>query len=289
MKKKILAATLLIVYGIFLVKLLVFKDMPLIRVGVLRLNFGGTHEGPANLIPFRTIFPYLLGEKGWIIAGINLVGNIVLLVPIGLLVGFVFRNMTWKKAIWLAIAAGMVIEGMQTLLHVGIFDIDDVILNGLGVLIGFGLYTIFPKPVQPMGKRNILVAAIAGIIGIAILYSVFIYQKSPVSIGFEAAVENGQPAQLDQGTGKVVAGDDPCNGTGGTGQIIGTGNKTITIRRKDGVVQLIHFTEQTTIRNAAGPVPASYLKTGVRVTLVVGEDQDGKTVASHILICLTPG
>lgn len=289
MKKPILAATLLIAYSIFLVKLLVFKDMPLIRVGVLKLNFGGTHEGPPNLVPFKTIFPYLLGEKGWIIAGINLIGNIVLLVPIGLLAGFVFRNMTWKKTIGLAIAAGMLIEGMQTLLHVGIFDIDDVILNGLGVLIGFRLYRIFPKPVQPMGKRNILIIAIVAMIGLAVFYSVFIYRKGPLSVGFEPAVENGQPAHSDPQAGRMTPGDDPCGGTGGTGQIISTGNKTITIKRKDGFVQLIHFTDKTTIRDAAGPVPASDLKTGVRVTLVVGEDEDGKTVASHILICLTPG
>ena len=61
------------------------------------LNFGGMHEGKANLLPFKTILPYLLGKKGLIIGGINLVGNIILLVPMGFLVLFVFRNITWKK------------------------------------------------------------------------------------------------------------------------------------------------------------------------------------------------
>ena len=53
--------------------------------------------------------------------------------------------MNWKKAVLWAIASGLMIEGSQVLLHVGIFDIDDVILNGVGVLLGFGLQIIFVK------------------------------------------------------------------------------------------------------------------------------------------------
>jgi hypothetical protein len=54
---------------------------PTDQVGSLILNFAGTNAGHGpNFVPFRTILPYLLGFKGWIIAGINLVGNIALLV-----------------------------------------------------------------------------------------------------------------------------------------------------------------------------------------------------------------
>ena len=145
MKKRLLSAFILIVYSAILIKVMVFKDMPLIRIGSLRFNFGGTQEGPANLIPFKTILPYLLGEKGFMIAAINLVGNIVLLVPIGLIVPLVFRNITWKKSLAVALAAGFAIEGMQALLHVGIFDIDDVLLNGLGVMVGYWAFKILLK------------------------------------------------------------------------------------------------------------------------------------------------
>jgi hypothetical protein len=55
---------------------MVFKDLPTIRVGQLMLNFGA-HEGPANLIPFKTIIPYLLGQGGLIIGGLNIGGNII--------------------------------------------------------------------------------------------------------------------------------------------------------------------------------------------------------------------
>ena len=69
------------------------------------------------------------------IAGINLIGNIALLVPIGILVPFLYENITWKKSLVLAFFSGLIIEVMQVMLHVGIFDIDDVILNALGVMI----------------------------------------------------------------------------------------------------------------------------------------------------------
>ena len=142
MKKRITLTIILIAYSAILIRVLVFKDLPLIRIGSLRFNFGGTHTGAANLLPFSTILPYLLGKKGWMIAVINLAGNIVLLAPIGFLVPFIYRKMTWKKSLALAVAAGFALEGMQAVFRVGIFDIDDVILNGLGVMVGYWTFTM---------------------------------------------------------------------------------------------------------------------------------------------------
>lgn len=142
MKKQLLLAVILIAYFAILVKIMVFKDIPLIRIGSLVFRFGGTQDGPANLVPFRTILFYLLGEKGAIISFINLAGNIFLLSPVGFLVPFIYSHMTWKKSIVLGIAAGFILEGMQALLHVGIFDIDDVLLNGLGVITGYWAFVI---------------------------------------------------------------------------------------------------------------------------------------------------
>jgi glycopeptide antibiotics resistance protein len=62
--------------------------------------------------------------------------------------------MTWKKTLALAIATGLAIEGMQEVLHVGIFDIDDVILNGLGVVIGYWAFTMLAKKVRSMKSKK---------------------------------------------------------------------------------------------------------------------------------------
>ena len=151
--KRLLSTCMLTAYGAILIKVMVFKDIPAIRVGPLMINFGGAHEGPANLLPFKTILSYLLGERGLMIAFINLVGNIVLLVPIGFLVPFINQNMTWKKSLALAAATGFSIEGMQALFQVGIFDIDDIILNGSGVVIGYWVFRVLAKKASVSIKR----------------------------------------------------------------------------------------------------------------------------------------
>src|SRR5262245_65372313 len=77
MRKPLIPAFILLTYCAILVKVMVFKDIPTIRAGGLMLNFAGTNAGHGpNFVPFRTILPYMLGYKGWIIAGINLAGNI---------------------------------------------------------------------------------------------------------------------------------------------------------------------------------------------------------------------
>jgi len=130
-----------VAYIAFLIDVMVFKHIPTIYLGHLMLNFGGIeHTERGNFIPFKTIGPYLLGYKGWIIAGINLGANIGLLVPIGLLLPLVFRNLTWQRALLVAVLSSFSIEVMQVLFQVGIFDIDDVMLNALGVMVGYWIY-----------------------------------------------------------------------------------------------------------------------------------------------------
>ncbi len=289
MKKRLILIVILIAYCAFLVKVMVFKDLPLIRLGPLMFRFGGTHEGPANLVPFKTILPYLLGEHGFIIGFLNIAGNIVLLVPIGFLVPFIYRDMTWKKSLALAVAAGFTIEGMQAVLRVGIFDIDDIILNGLGVMIGYWVFTISAKT-RTMKYKNVIIAAgivitVIVIAAAATFFGVAVHHKSqpPITLASGAA-ENTQPdstARLDSAAGGISQAADPCGGTGGTGQIINVGDSSITIKRHDGVSEIIYLTDKTKIRNSAGPLSKSDLKTGDRVTVVVMSHH----TATVVLVC----
>ena len=87
MKTKITLLLILLSYCTLLIKIMVFKDLPTITIGGLMLNFSGTNSGHGpNFIPFPTIFPYLIGHK--VMASINLLGNIGLLIPIGILAPF---------------------------------------------------------------------------------------------------------------------------------------------------------------------------------------------------------
>lgn len=270
MKKRLVVAFILIAYVAILIKVMVFKDIPLVRVGQLMLNFGGTDGGhPANFVPLKTILPYLFGYKGLIIAGINIVGNIILLVPLGFLVPLVYPNITWKKSLILAAAAGLCIEIMQVLLHVGIFDIDDVILNALGVMIGFWIFIILAKWIREKKYKTMIATVISAVAAAALFYGAVVY---PIS---------HQPVV----TPEVGARGDLCGGTGGNGQIVSVGNNKFNIELKDGRIQTINLTTQATIKTSAGPASPSDLKIGDRVTLVGDVNPDGSFTAGAVFVC----
>jgi len=75
----------------------------------------------------------------------NSCGNIILFVPIGFLAPAVTG---WKK-MWKTVVAGisfsLFIESIQLITSKGCFDLDDVLLNGLGTVLGFGLYCVAKK------------------------------------------------------------------------------------------------------------------------------------------------
>jgi glycopeptide antibiotics resistance protein len=121
----------------------VFKAIPTIHIGHLRFRFAGTHTGPANFVPFKTIVPQLIGRGNHLIHIVNLIGNTILFMPIGLLAPLVFRPISPQKALVLGVATGLTFEVMEVVFRVGIFDIDDVILNGLGIMIGYGVFVMF--------------------------------------------------------------------------------------------------------------------------------------------------
>ena len=145
-----LAACALTSYGALLIRFVVFKAIPVIRIGHLRLRFAGTHTGPGNLVPFKTIVPLLNGRGNQLIAMVNLFGNIIPFMPIGLLAPLVVRSISWQKVLVLGVVTGLTFEVMEVVFRVGIFDIDDVILNAFGVMIGYGVFVMSKRRAQAL-------------------------------------------------------------------------------------------------------------------------------------------
>jgi glycopeptide antibiotics resistance protein len=143
--KKRFNAIVFVIYSVFLISLLVFKNMPTINMGGVMLRLGGRGRSESlNLVPFSSILPYIRGQRGGLIALINLGGNIALFIPIGIMATYVWK-MNWKRALMLGITSSLIIEGLQSILRVGVVDIDDVILNALGVMIGYLSAYLFSK------------------------------------------------------------------------------------------------------------------------------------------------
>ncbi len=136
-----------------------------------------------------------------------------------------------------------------------------------------------------MKYKNVIIAAIVVIAVAAAFYGVAAHRGRlpPLSLA-RSAVGNSQPdsaARLDSAEAAIARGPDPCGGTGGTGQIVSVRNDTMTIKRNDGKNETIYLTDKTTIKNSAGPLSKSDLKTGNRVTVVVMSHH----TATVVLVC----
>lgn len=81
-----------------------------------------------NLIPFSQ------GDSLF-----NIIGNVVMFVPFGFLAALVWRGWTGRRALCTGFGITVCIECWQMLVG-RFFDIDDIILNTLGVLCGFLLW-----------------------------------------------------------------------------------------------------------------------------------------------------
>ncbi|MCM3745544.1 VanZ family protein [Sporosarcina luteola] len=101
-------------------------------------------QSSVNLFPFRTIMNYFQANEyvsGWSsVSLVNLLGNLFVFSPIGIFVPLLWRRMDSFKAIgFVGFAVTCFIEGTQYFIGRST-DIDDIILNTIGVMIGYGLY-----------------------------------------------------------------------------------------------------------------------------------------------------
>lgn len=105
---------------------------------------------------------YRIGGNGFLI---NIVGNVVAFVPFGFLVPVMYREQRKKKVIIgryirsfffvsiLGLFFSFIVEGTQLVTRVGSFDVDDLFLNTIGVMIGYIGYVIAKKMIGSMHRE----------------------------------------------------------------------------------------------------------------------------------------
>lgn len=98
-----------------------------------------------NFIPFKTIIEYVQRYSNgyWRLATLNLLGNLALFVPMGMALPCLFKklNRFWK-VILTVLGMVVIVELVQGVLRVGSIDIDDVIFNVVGAMIGYEIIAI---------------------------------------------------------------------------------------------------------------------------------------------------
>lgn len=105
--------------------------------------FAGIFDFSYNFIP--TIYKIIIGEytpDSWVKAMI--VGNFLMFIPMGIMLPLVFKNINKKNIFVIAILITLSIEILQPIVGRS-FDIDDIIMNFIGSIIGYLAVTIFIK------------------------------------------------------------------------------------------------------------------------------------------------
>lgn len=105
---------------------------------------------PPNMVPLRGLVLMLQRAISvdhtftWWVVAINIIGNILIFVPIGFLVSVLTPH---RHKGWLALAIGLAIsltiEIVQLSFIIRVFDVDDLILNSFGAWLGFITFLVF--------------------------------------------------------------------------------------------------------------------------------------------------
>lgn len=115
------------------------------RFNLIMTLIGGplTQIEAVNLIPFHSIrenLRYGRGPVSW-----DMLYNMVMFVPFGIIYSYYQRNFRIYKAVGISCLTTFLIEGAQYVLKTGVVDIDDLIINTVGSLLGIALYCIVQK------------------------------------------------------------------------------------------------------------------------------------------------
>lgn len=138
----------------------------------LLTNVELNHGGGYNLVPFTEILRYEFGSKLFIY---NVLGNICVFIPFGFIVAEYIKPKTIMAPLLISLIVSSTVEFVQ--LNIGrSFDVDDIMLNILGCIIGYLLYvgltaikTHLPKVFQKDGIYNAVCIMLILIIVIYIL------------------------------------------------------------------------------------------------------------------------
>lgn len=136
-KKKLRMAGkfLFVLYICFLFYFLIFSDW------YGRTGETGTYR--YNLELFREIkrYWYSWEQLGWI-AIQNLVGNVVIFAPFGFFMAMASRYKSFFLTVFYSFCLSFCVEIFQLLTKVGSFDVDDLLLNTIGGLLGYVFFAI---------------------------------------------------------------------------------------------------------------------------------------------------
>lgn len=142
---------LFLIYIIFLAYFLFFSE-----------RYGRTtdvEEYRYNLVLFKEVRRFItyrevIGIQSFLI---NIVGNILAFAPFGFVLPIINReNRKFLNISLLSFEFSLTVELIQLFFKVGIFDVDDILLNTIGGIFGYICFVIFHKIIYHKNKKKFL-------------------------------------------------------------------------------------------------------------------------------------
>ncbi|MFB7138117.1 VanZ family protein [Gottfriedia sp. NPDC056225] len=145
-------------YLMILTQNILFKYTPISQVisqfefSLIRENWWSFN----NFIPFKTIIFYLfLADINLNIRVSNLAGNIIGFMPFGFILPLILKKyFNFKSILKATFILSLTYEILQLALELGSFDVDDLILNTLGGILGYFVLKLIKFIYDLIGKRS---------------------------------------------------------------------------------------------------------------------------------------
>lgn len=162
-------------------KFILYKEV-LALLGIIYLlllyyivTFQDNNFGTNNFIPFKEIFRYKVTSS---LFYKNVLGNVILFIPFGFFVSHFIKNRNLFYILFLNIITSVSIEFIQY--KIGrTLDVDDIILNVIGGIIGYIIYVKllkFKNKHKKLFKNDYLLNLLSIIILIFIVYLVYYFK-----------------------------------------------------------------------------------------------------------------
>lgn len=136
------------------------------RFNIIMTLIGGqlTRIDAINMVPFHSIrenLRYGHSPVSW-----DMLYNMVMFVPFGIVYCYYQKNFCIYKAIGLSFLTTFLIEASQFVFKTGVVDIDDLMINTMGSLVGIFLYIVLRKILQwkQVGEIHEVISTIATIL-----------------------------------------------------------------------------------------------------------------------------
>lgn len=124
-----------------------------------------------SIIPFHQIGRYIFGTANVSTSVVinNIVGNLLLFIPLGLYLQLFKKDKRFFPSFITVFLVSLVIEIVQYILAIGITDIDDIILNTLGGVIGIVIYKLLASWIKDPKKIRTFLTISSSVIALPLL------------------------------------------------------------------------------------------------------------------------